>query len=204
MADTVYTLPGYRQSEYRLVIVPHSELREKITSIKKQFSQQYKIPFKSGGNSHLTLARFTQLQMNEDKLLNRFRTIAMGYYPFKVEIKGFGSYPTHSIFLNISTKAPLENLVNQLKTVQRLLKLGEKEPYFLHEPNFLIARTLAPWQYEQGWKEYSRKSFTGRFIADSMLLLKRPAQEKNFQVLERFEFRNLPVIVKQGDLFEAV
>lgn len=164
---------------------------------------QFKLPFKSGGSSHLTLARFTQLHMNEDKLLNRFRTIAMGYYPFKVEIKGFGSYPTHSIFLNVSSKTPIENLVKELKTVQRLMKLGDKEAQFLQNPNFLVARTLAPWQYEQGWKEYSRKSFTGRFIADSMLLLKRGAQQKTLQVVERFEFKNLPVIVKQGDLFAA-
>jgi hypothetical protein len=38
-------------------------------------------------------------------------------------------------------------------------------------------------------------------IADSMLLLKRPVGEKGYQVVQRFEFMNLPVATKQGELF---
>jgi len=35
-----------------------------------------------------------------------------------------------------------------------------------------------------------------------MLLLKRPAGEKGaFQIAKRFEFQNLPVTTKQGNLF---
>ena len=64
-----------------------------------------------------------------------------------------------------------------------------------------IARKLLPWQYEKSWLEYSHKHFTGRFIADGMLLLKRLAGEMKYEIVQRFEFQNLPVTVKQGDLF---
>jgi len=50
-----------------------------------------------------------------------------------------------------------------------------------------------PWQYEKGWLEYSNRSFTGRFIADGMLLLKRRAGDMAWQIAERFAFQNLPV-----------
>jgi hypothetical protein len=65
----------------------------------------------------------------------------------------------------------------------------------------IINLKLKPWQYEKGWLEYSNKYFTGRFISDGMLLLKRPAGEMNYQVVQRFEFMNLPVKTKQGELF---
>jgi hypothetical protein len=58
-----------------------------------------------------------------------------------------------------------------------------------------------PWQYEQGWLDYSHRHFTGRFIADGMLLLKRRVGTKAYQIVQRFEFMNLPVTTKQGDLF---
>jgi hypothetical protein len=64
-----------------------------------------------------------------------------------------------------------------------------------------IARKLEPWQYEKGWIEYSNKSFAGRFIADSMILLRRPAGESRYQPVRRFEFQNMPVTIKQGELF---
>jgi hypothetical protein len=103
----------------------------------------------------------------------------------------------------------------------------EHKPYFVEEPNLLIARNLLPWQYEKAWLEYSNKHFTGRFIADGMLLLRRrhndgpsdgphtrqhndgPSDkphtrlrsDKAWQIAERFAFQNLPVNTRQGELF---
>ena len=74
----------------------------------------------------------------------------------------------------------------------------EHKPHFIEESHLIICRQLKPWQYEQGWLEYSHRHFTGRFIADSMLLLKRPAGEKGYQIAKRFEFQNLPVSYKTG------
>ncbi len=75
------------------------------------------------------------------------------------------------------------------------------KPHFIEESNLTIARKLVPWQYEKAWLEYSHRHFTGRFIADSMLLLKRPVDEMKYQIVKRFEFMNLPVATKQGSLF---
>jgi hypothetical protein len=77
----------------------------------------------------------------------------------------------------------------------------DNKPHFIDEPNLIIARKLLPWQFEKGWQEYSHKSFTGRFIADSMLLLKRRQGDKAWQIAERFAFQNLPVAIRQGELF---
>ena len=69
------------------------------------------------------------------------------------------------------------------------------------EPHLAIARRLLPWQYEKGWLEYSHKHFTGRFIADALLLLKRPIGELKYAIAQRFEFQNLQVSTVQGELF---
>ena len=127
----------------------------------------------------------------------------MGLAPFKMELKDYGSYPSHTILINVITKLPVQNLVKNIKEMQRMLKLNkENQPHFIEEPHIGIARKLKPWQYEEGWLEFSHRQFTGRFIADSMLLLKRKAGEKSsYQVAKRFDFMNLPVSTKQGSLF---
>jgi hypothetical protein len=82
------------------------------------------------------------------------------------------------------------------------MKLNDdNKPHFIMEPHVTIARRLLPWQYEKGWLEYSHKHFTGRFIADAMLLLKRPVGELKYEIAQRFEFQNLPVNTTQGELF---
>jgi len=138
----------------------------------------------------------------EERIIQRLRTISMGYCPFKVELKDFGSFPSHTIFINVTSKLPIRALVNEVKDIQRLMKLDkENKPHFIDEPYLPIARKLLPWQYEKGWLEYSNKSFTGRFVADAMLLLKRRQGEMAWQIAERFAFQNLPVTIRQGQLF---
>jgi len=193
---------GYKQNEYLLILDPHEELRKKIMMVKDEFYKKYDAPNARWGKPHLTLAKFTQLEMLEERIINRLKIVAMGYHPIKVELKDFGSFPSHTIYINVTTKEPIRNLVKEIKPWQKLLKLNDdNKPHFIDEPHFTIARQLKPWQYESGWLEYSQKNFTGRFIVDSMLLLKRKVDTKGYQIAARFEFQNLPVSTKQGELF---
>lgn len=189
-------------TEYLLVLSPHEELRNKVLRVKKEFYDTYQAPSAMGGRPHLALVKFSQVTLMEERIVQRLRTIAMGYCPFKVELKDFGSFPTHSIFINVVSKLPIRGLVKEVKEIQRLMKPDkEHKPHFIDEPNLIIARKLLPWQYEKGWLEYSHRSFTGRFIADSMLLLRRQEGHKAWQIAEKMVFQNLPVSIRQGELF---
>ncbi len=208
MKDLSNTIPGYRVYEYLLVLNPHEELRNKITAIKAEFYNTYQAePSRkhSGGKPHLTLVNFLQYGLMEDRIVNRLKMIAMGYHPVKIELKDYGSFPSHTIYINVTSKVPIQNLVKQIRAeAQRLMKLNEdNKPHFIMEPHMTIARRLLPWQYEKGWLEYSHKHFTGKFIADSMLLLKRPVFELKYEIVQRFEFQNLPVNTTQGELFST-
>lgn len=200
---TTVTIPGYRIYEYLLVLNPHEELRNKIMKVKQEFYETYKAPSAIGGKPHVTLVNFLQYEMMEERLINRLKAIAMGYHPIKVELKDYGSFPSHTIYINITSKVPIQNLVKEIRhESQRLMKLNEdNKPHFIMEPHLTIARRLEPWQYEKGWLEYSHRHFTGRFIADAMLLLKRPVGERSYQIAARFDFENLPVNTVQGELF---
>ena len=198
----IQTMPGYRLNEYMLVLSPHEDLRKKIQGVKKEFAEKYKCQQANWGKPHLLLARFSQIEMMEERITARLRSIAMGFHPIKVEMKDYGSYPTHSIFIQVISREPIKDLIREIKETQRLLKPdNDHKPYFTDDPHMMIAAKLAHWQYENGWLEYTHRHFTARFIAEGMLLLKRRTGEKAWQIVERLAFQNLPVAVKQGDLF---
>lgn len=201
--SSLVKIPGYRYNEYLLVLSPHQELWDRIKKIKEDFSVKYKCDQAKWGQPHVTLANFIQFEMMEERLSNRLKVVAMGYHPIKVELKDYGSFPSHTIYINVTSKLPIQNLVKEIRQEgQQLMKLNnDNKPHFFLEPHLTIARKLKPWQYEQGWLEYSNRNFTGRFIADTMLFLKRPVGEKKYQVVQRLEFQNLPVSTKQGQLF---
>ncbi|MFT3937109.1 MAG: 2'-5' RNA ligase family protein [Chitinophagaceae bacterium] len=202
MKPSALALPGYKINEYLVVLSPHEELRNKIKSVKDDFYEAYQAPNAKWGKPHITLVNFLQYAMMEDRIVNRFKTVAMGYHPFKVELQNFGSFPAHTIYINVTTKEPIKNLVKEMRPFQQLMKLNkDNKPHFIDEPHLTIARKLQPWQYEKGWLEYSQKHFTGRFIADSFLLLRRQVGDNPYKILQRFEFMNMPVNTTQGELF---
>lgn len=195
-------IPGYRYNEYLLVLSPHEELWNKIKKVKEEFSEKYQSAQARWGKPHISLVNFVQFEMMEEKLVNRLKIIAMGYTPFKVELKDYGSFPSHTIYINVESKQQVQNLTKELRAAQRLMTLNKQnKPHFIDSPYIAIARKLLPWQYEKGWQEYSHRQFSGRFIANDMLLLKRKVGDLPYQVVERFEFMNLPVSTKQGELF---
>ena len=205
MKLTGTTLPGYKVYEYLLVLQPHEELWNRIVKVKKEFAEKYESDHARWGKPHITLVNFLQHEMTEPRIINRLKLIAMAFPAIKIELRDFGSFPSHTIYINITSKLPVQSLVKNIRTeAQRLMKLNEdNKPHFIIEPYITIARKLQPWQYEKGWLEYSHKHFTGRFIASDMLLLKRPLGELKYQIVQRFEFENLPVSTVQGDLFGA-
>ena len=199
--QSLIKMPGYRTAEYILILSPHAGLQDKIMRIKKDILEKYDNGFLVNRKPVIRLTRFFSYQMMEEKLINHFKIAAMAMPPFKVTFKNYGSFPQHSLFVQVNSKIPLQMLMKDIKSAKRLMRSPGQKPYFNSEFDIPLAIKLTPLQYEKLWEEYRHRQFTGHFIADSMLLLKRSEGDKNYQIAARFEFQNLPVSVRQGELF---
>src|SRR4051812_4363133 len=197
--NSVVQVPAYNTYDYLVILAPHSALLEKISVIKEAFAKKYKCPLALSTKPQLTLLKFTQTGIAEERIVNRLRTIASTQAAIKIELKDFGSYPSHTIYINVTSKVPLLNLSKALREAQALLKFNpDIKPFFLNEPHITIARKLVPWQHEKAWLEYSNSSFTGRFLANKMTLLKRKVDHLTYQHVADLEFRDEPVAATQG------
>lgn len=203
MEKNIQQLPGYKVNEYKLILVPNEDLVRHIQEVRKVFTDKFSIENPSTSIPQLLLASFKQIQAAEERIKNRLHIVAMANPAFKVELKDFGSFPSHTIFINVTSKVPIGNLVKKVKTdTQRLMKLdADKKPFFPTDSHITIGMKLKPWQYEKAWLEYFHKHFTGRFIANHMLLLNRREGEFKYKIVESFKFENMPVDIKQGELF---
>jgi 2'-5' RNA ligase len=189
-------------AEYMVVLQPHEDLYNKIMRMKQEFVDAYENKMAVALKPHIALVRFLQYQLKEPQIHNRIRMLAMSLPAFKVDLDGFGSYPSHTIYIKVQTQEPIKAIAKKLKEAQSLMTINkENKPHFLNEPHIAISRKLLPWQYEKGWLEYSNRHFHGSFIADQLLFMKRPHGSKAWQIIDRFTLLNLPVEAKQGDLF---
>lgn len=199
--DISFQLPGHRLYEYLLVIDPHETLRQKIEKNRQALMEKYHILQPQTGRPNVSLVRFTSLQMMEEKIIQRLQLVAMAEKPFVIELQDYGSYPMHAIFIRIANQPRVLQLIKNLKQARRLMKAAGDDPHFLLDPHIALAGRIPKEKYLEAMKEYGHKKFTGRFVADAMLLLRRPKNEKRYQIVKRFEFECLPVSTAQGVLF---
>jgi hypothetical protein len=85
--------------------------------------------------------------------------------------------------------------------VKSLTKVPDHDPHFINEPHLLIAQKLKPFQFTRMWMDCEHTQFTGRFMATSMVLMKRSIVSNQYEEVRRFEFASLAHSVKQGTLF---
>ncbi len=148
-------MSGYKLCEYLLVLNPHEELRNKIMNIKKEFYESYKASAALFSKPQIMLASFTQYEIAEQRIKEKLHVVAMGSKPVKIELKDYSSFPEHTIFINVTSKVPIQTLVKKIRIeTQRLMKIdNDNKPHFMLEPYVMVARKLKPWQYEKGWLE---------------------------------------------------
>jgi 2'-5' RNA ligase len=203
MNDILKNITENSLNDYKISLVPHHDLAEKIAAARTAFNEKYnpEVPIKS--HPELTLVTWKQSIFSEKKILAKLKILSMGFPPFKVEIKDFISAPSHSILFNVTSKVPLELLSKKIRQeTQSLMKVdGDIKPHYLNDFHITLARKLKPWQYEEGWLEYSHKHFTARFIADRLLVSKKAHGEKYYKPIDSFNFENLPIDITQGQLF---
>ena len=70
------------------------------------------------------------------------------------------------------------------------------------DPHLTIARKLLPWQYEKGWLEYSNNQFTGKFMADHVLLMRKQVGAKKYEIVKRFKLLGQKQTIEQSSLFD--
>lgn len=201
METTFTRMPGHAQYEYLLILNPHEELRNRIEKSRAELVSNYQISQPQPGKPNVSLVAFTASGMMEEKIINRLQMITMEEKPFVVELQDFGSYPMHAIFIRIANQPRVLQLIKKLKQARLLMKASGKDPHFLLDPHMALAGRLPKEKYLEAMKEYLHKKFTGRFLADGCLLLRRGRYEKSYQVIRRFNFECIPVSTAQGVLF---
>jgi 2'-5' RNA ligase len=194
-------MPGYRISEYRLIIPLSEALQQTVMQVRKELHERYRIPLPFELKPSLTILHCHAYEGMEAKLTDRMQQVATRSQAFKVELQNFAAYPSHTIYIHVPTRSPFNELTKELKVIKSLTKIPDHDPHFINEPHLLIAQKLKPFQFTRMWMDCEHTQFTGRFMATSMVLMKRSATNTHYEEMRRFDFASLGLRVKQGTLF---
>lgn len=195
---------GDSVNDYMLMLSLPAVLHGKVKEIKKEFSEKFAAPAALWGNTDIAIVTFRQPVSLEEKILEKIKMICESLPYFKLNLRGFNSYPTHNIHFQVESKKSVHELVKEFRRLQEILKFKkELKPHFLDNPNITLASRLLPWQYEKAWLEFQHRHFYASFIADQVKCLRKRQDENTFEVAGHFRFLNLPLATIPGTLFKT-
>ena len=183
-----------------LVLSPDESLQERIGKLRQVVEQKTgtRLPAKK---SNILLARWQAWDMQEERLMRRLQVLSMEQYPFQVRLENFGGFPSHTVYIPVTSREPILRLVARIRQHKRMMQSGGKDSYFISEPAMTLFKGLTSLQYEQAMAVFASRHFNAGFTADAMLFLKRKAGSQAYQILKRFSFEHLAVTARQGALF---
>jgi 2'-5' RNA ligase len=175
--------------EFLLIIPPDEKVNAEVFSIKKEFDLNYGCSYSANLTPHITLTNFLQFEMMENRIIQQLERFSKSIRPFNIDLKGFGGFPTHSIYVNILRKKPIVEIVKGIRSnFASILNFDEKyKPKFITQPHLTIARGMTTAQYDMAFTEWRDEQFDSGFYADNMTLLKR-LPGSNYQTVKKFSF----------------
>lgn len=189
-------------AEYFLIINPDDSTQEKLMAEKMHFAELYSCPAIIHSKPHISLVRFSNEREYEARVVSYLHRKIKAFAPFVIEMEGFSSFPTHTIFAKIQTKKQIVDIVKSIRMEgQKLKGNSAHEVHFITEPHLTLAKSLQHWQYEKGWLRWQHVPFSARFLVREIVLLKKPINRLRFEVAALFPLLGERNELAQGSLF---
>lgn len=170
---------------YFIALIPHRELREKITAIKQDFASRFNSSKALKVYPHITLkAPFKLVPADHEKLLQWFSNLNISQKPFTIELKNFEVFPNKKspvVYIHPIPTQPL--LWLQIKIIlgfiENISDIVEKSDLEF-KPHCTVAyRDLSPEMFSKAWEEYKHKPFAASFEVDAFYLLQHDSKKWN-------------------------
>lgn len=175
------------QREYRLAIYPDALVYNKIMAEKQRFHARYGVESVIRSFPYIMVAGFYAGEGMEGTLIRWLQRIFSQHSSFEIGLNNFSGFPQHTIYLRIQNPQPLQQLAQELKTLDQHVQICSSlatERW----PHLTLAGELPDAVYNKAMPVYSRKTFHAAFMANEVVLLARDHPFAAFKTITVFRF----------------
>lgn len=173
--------------EYLLLISPPVQVKKEIMEIKEAFHEKHKHMQAIKSKPHNMLINFGFNTAFEEQLVSKIDEVAKFHSSFETRLNGFKHFDTHTIYINVETKAPIVNLVRSLHST---LNLPPSQSFFALKPHVTIAKGLDKTKFNTAMPEFETKQFKASFLTDKIILMKRNERFAKYEIVKDFALAN--------------
>ena len=178
--------------EYLLVMDPDVTVSNDVTYAKKKVSEL--IGSFPGKHSlpHISLINFSGNLLNEDRIINAIKLSLKGKVRTSfVWLEDYGCFPSSgTVYINPKPKSLFAEIQKAIYPALKLCSAIDKNAKMLFhkEPHITIARGMTKTNTEKIWSLFKDKKYENKFIADTLTLLRRNAEQDGlYKLVARFK-----------------
>lgn len=189
-------------NQYYLVLKPTEQVVEKINEVRLAVHDNYKTEIFPLSFPYLRLITFNGLKENEILIISALKKITGHLSTLRMILKNFGTFPTHTIYINAASRLCLKEIISRIKKEGNLNPLAIEPPHYLDDFYIPIAIKLKPWQFEKLSLEHSQSNFSASCIIKEIHLLKREQAVGKIKSIAIFPLQDfVKTGPQQGNLF---
>ena len=193
--------------EYLVTITPSASICLDIMKMKHQCMVDYNWHWAIKSHPHITLSNFIQPLSYENRIINRYKSLASSATPFTIYLSGFGCFPAHTIYVDLAYNEQIFEIAKNIKlfTPTIFKKIRDYRPHVVSEPHVTIAKGILEAEFYKAWPTWEKKEYRAQFMADRVQVLRRPFSEiqQKYEVIGDFPFAGLGFVNPQLKCFET-
>jgi len=203
----IYDSAKHVYYEYLLMITPSYGTAKSMIEIKQIFSNDFGCRFAANLHPHITMVNFIQPFTAEPKVFQWFKNHASYVNAIHVDLKDFGKFDSHTIYVKINDHKEIVELVNNIRrNFAAKLNVANLKPIFVSHPHLTIARGMTSDQFNIAWNAWEKKTYNESFTATNMVLIKRPydifkgVSIGNYKKVSEFDFEGKNIYGRQTSM----
>jgi len=179
------------KSLYFIAVVPPLPEREKLWSLKREFSEKYATKAALRSPPHITLHMPFQFRNDREQILiNTLGKVYQDFPEFDVCLNGYGAFPPRVIYADVGANELLHQLQKDtmalMKKAFHIFNANYRERPF--RPHLTLAfRDLKKGMFHQAWEEYQEKELTICWRTKSVALLRHNGRQ--WEILQELDLK---------------
>lgn len=182
------------QFEYMLVVQTGKELGKLILDTRSGFEEAYHLSCREREQPYIRLASFIAKEEMETTIEKWIRRICAAQSSFPVVLNNFSGFPTGKLFVRVQHHEPFRKFAAALSVIDDYIKsYGCPSAKIVSHPHITIAKKLPGDLYTKAMLDYAQRDFSGSFMVQEIVLLKRKKENGEFRKINLFSL--LPEIL---------
>lgn len=177
------------ESLYFIALLLPQQLSAAVDKIKHDVAANFESKAALRSPPHITLHMpFRLPEKKKTKLHILLENFALNHSPFDVDLRNFNVFAPRVIYIDVAPSDALDNLhITLIREMRREMQTFNGDYKTGFHPHITIAfRDLKPKNFRAAWEVYQKETFSSRFIASQISLLKHNGQF--WEVDEHYSF----------------